>query len=127
MLIQIRLFSKMSLEHPLERSTLFVQVVGQDESTSDILCQLEAPPEHKGPDHIENIMIRRERQTFRRLPRSNAVLFTVKTDLQKLSKLNVEDLREIATEIRSWPDEIATYKGRERWGKCLLDFCDAIV
>lgn len=120
------MFTKMSLEHPLERLTLFVQVIGQGESKSDILCQLQAPPEQT-PDHPEDIVIRRERQTFRRLSRSDAVLFTVKTNLQALTGLNAEDLLELAREIRSWPAEIGRYKGRDRWGKCVLDFCDAHV
>ena len=125
MLIGISLFAKMSLDHPLERLALFIQVIDPDESISDILCRLEAPSEHKIPGHQGNVVIRRERQTFRRLPKSGAVLFTVKTDVQKLAKLNAKDLLELATEIRSWPAEIATYKGRDRWGKCVLDFCDA--
>lgn len=126
MLIEISMFTKMSLEHPLERSALFVQVVGQGESTSDILCQLHAPPE-RTPDHPESIVIRRERQTFRRLSRSDTVLFTVKTNLQKVTEMNAEGRLELAREIRSWPAEIGTYKGRDLWGKCVLDFCDAIA
>ena len=127
MLMDISLFTKLSLEHPLERSALFVQVTEPDESISEMLCQLEAPPEDKAPSRPENVLIRQERQTFRRLPRSEAVLFTVKTSLQKLTELIGKDLLDLAGEIRSWPAELARYKGRDRWGKCVLDFCDANV
>ena len=117
----------MSYEHPLGRVALFVQVIDPNESMSDILCQLEAPSGRKKPGHPGNVLIRRERQTFRRLPKSRAVLFTVKTELEKLTEVKAKDLQELATEIRSWPAEVANYKGRDQWGKCVLDFCDASV
>ena len=41
--------------------------------------------------------------------------------------MHADDLRDLATEIRSWPTEVATYKGRDRWGNCVLQFCDAKV
>ena len=55
------------------------------------------------------------------------MLFTVKTYLQALTEMHAEDLGDLAMEIRSWPTEVATYKGRDRWGNCVLQFCDAKV
>ncbi|KAF1994552.1 hypothetical protein P154DRAFT_447319, partial [Amniculicola lignicola CBS 123094] len=71
-----------------------------------------------------SIVVRRERQTFRRLPRTGAVVFTVKTSLQDLEQVPREERPGLAAEIRAWPDEIGRFKGRDMWGTHVLGFCD---
>lgn len=72
-----------------------------------------------------NILIRQERQVFRRLPRSGALLFSVKTYMHNLIDLSLDELRAFAAEVRKLPDDVAGYKGRHIWGDCVLKFCDA--
>jgi hypothetical protein len=69
-------------------------------------------------------MVRSERQTFFRLPKSGAIMFTVKTYISSLHQLPKEDLENLATEVRSWPGCVGSYKGRDIWGTRLLDFCE---
>lgn len=108
----------------MERSTFFVQVTQLGQSLSDILCQLEACS-NANPSTVEasGILLRRERQTFRRLPKSDAVVFTVKTTIMPLTGLGNEDLLGFAREMKSWPDEVAVYKGRDVWGECAVKYC----
>ncbi|KAF2271862.1 uncharacterized protein EI97DRAFT_427448 [Westerdykella ornata] len=70
------------------------------------------------------ILVRRERQTFRRLSLSNTVVFTVKTNVERLVDLDGEQRRNLAREIRAWPSEVARYKGRDLWGRVVLGFCE---
>lgn len=73
-----------------------------------------------------DIVVRSERQTFRRLPRTGAIVFTVKTSISALDELPVQDLQNLTKDIRSWPDAVGAYKGRHVWGLKVLEFCDKI-
>lgn len=70
------------------------------------------------------IVVRRERQTFRRLPESEAIVFTVKTSTRRLVDLPVSEMKNLVAEIRAWPRAIATYKGRDLWQRAVVSFCE---
>ena len=72
----------------------------------------------------QDIIIGRERQTFRRLPKTNAVVFTAKTSITPLIRFPKEELEGLAAEIRPWSEDIATCKGRCAWGRPVLGYCD---
>jgi hypothetical protein len=81
------------------------------------------------PPKIEDIHIRYERQTLRRLPRTGAVIFLVRTYLIPITYLcdekdNVYSLR---SAIEAWPDEMAKYKGRHVWGEVLRAWCKEVL
>lgn len=80
--------------------------------------RLEAPK-------AEEVRIRHERQTLRRLSRSNATLFMVRTYLTPLTDLEEEkeNLHAFRSAVRAWPTEIARYKGRHVWGAVLEEWC----
>ncbi|KAI9721244.1 MAG: hypothetical protein M1812_002405 [Candelaria pacifica] len=113
-----RYFSRLTASNNMERSSYFVQVTRPAESLESILF-------HPGPFNtgdastvgLENIILRCERQTFRRLPRSGAVLFTVKTAITPLASLTGEKREALASEVKSWPADTAAYKGRDFWGE----------
>ena len=71
-------------------------------------------------------MVRRERQTFRRLPRTGAIVFMVKTALEPVVGLAETEKRNLAREIRAWPEDIALYKGIGVWGTPLLRYLDGL-
>lgn len=111
----------------MERSSIFIQVRPPGRSLAEILFIQE--PKDFFPGNVNNlwprdIIIRRERQAFRRLPKTNAVVFTVKTSITPLVQLPKEELEGLAAEIRSWPEDIATYKGKGLWGRLILGYCD---
>ena len=41
-----------------------------------------------------------------------------------LNELPMQELRNLAKEIKSWPDYVGEYKGREVWGAKALEFCE---
>ena len=111
----------------MERFNFFVQVTEPNQTLQDILCQLESLEANPEPTRPDDVVFRWERQVFRRLPKSGAVLFSVKTGLTKLSDMNASELRDFAIEARSWPEEVANYKLRNLWGDCALQFCDSMA
>ncbi|KAH8118502.1 hypothetical protein DFH11DRAFT_1567653 [Phellopilus nigrolimitatus] len=77
-------------------------------------------------DTVERIRLRTERQSLRRLPRSGAIVFTIRTYI-----FAVEDLVKepgvpgrMASAIRSWPEDVQLYKGERLYGDTILPYLD---
>lgn len=103
----------MKVSYPVERNNFFMQ-------TNTVLFQQEPFAAHVGMEpKIEDIHIRHERQTLRRLPRSGAVLFMVRTYLKPVIGLesDPQSLWNLSQSIKAMPDVMADYKGRKIWGK----------
>lgn len=81
------------------------------------------------PPKAQDIRIRHERQTLRRLPRSNAVLFMVRTYLTPIVELENEkdNLFAFREAIRAWPPQIAKYKAKDVWGDVFEDWCKEVL
>lgn len=108
----------------MERSNYFVEVKRPDENLLEILYRPTSLSEPNPNPSPEDIVIRRERQTFRRLPRTGALIFGVKTVLTTLDELPVQELQNLAKEIRSWPDYVGAYKGAEAFAATVLEYCE---
>lgn len=119
----VRFFCRLTPESPMERSNYFLETKEPGEDLGDTLFRPMALNEDQPGLSIDNILLRQERQTFRRLPRTGALIFSVKTTLNTFDELPVEQLQALATEIRSWPEDMAKYKGRDIWGQLVLDYC----
>jgi len=76
---------------------------------------------------LSKITVRRERQTFRRLPRSGVVLFTVRTYMIPLLSLRMEDVKGLRSQIRCWAGEMGMYKGVGTWGQLVQSWCDEVL
>ncbi|MCJ1380947.1 mannosyltransferase [Xylographa soralifera] len=76
---------------------------------------------------IENHWFRSERQSLRRLPRSGGVVFTIRTYFHPIIEIAQQPYvpGRLASAIRSWGDDVARYKGRERYQDVLLEYLDA--
>ncbi|OAL71957.1 hypothetical protein A7D00_3989 [Trichophyton violaceum] len=118
-----KFMARLTPESPMERSSYFVQVIQSNEPWESIFFQ----PEGLLQDHTiptpERVLIRRERQTFNRLPKTNGILFTVKTTVSFLEDLPLSELQLLAKDIESWPEDMAAYKGRSHWGETISNFC----
>jgi hypothetical protein len=80
-------------------------------------------------DAAWRLWLRSERQTLRRLPRSGAVLFTIRTQQVMMSALATRpDLAaRMATSIRAWSPEQAAYKGSHAIIQSLLGWLDRVA
>ncbi|TVY53673.1 hypothetical protein LCER1_G004114 [Lachnellula cervina] len=68
--------------------------------------------------------VRRERQTFTRLEKTGAVLFTVRTYMQPLEDLEDEEAAALIHQVRGWEEEIRVYKGWDVWGGAFEEWCE---
>lgn len=61
------------------------------------------------------VYLRVERQTLRRLPKSQAIVFTIKTYLTKIEDVCNHDsqlTQRLSSAVRNWPSEMLAYKVR---------------
>ena len=76
---------------------------------------------------IEHHFFRSERQSLRKLPRSGGVVFTIRTYFHPITEIAQEPgvPGRLASAVRSWGDDVATYKGREQYQDVLLEYLDS--
>ncbi|KAH7888069.1 hypothetical protein F5I97DRAFT_1865375 [Phlebopus sp. FC_14] len=81
------------------------------------------PPSYLAP---ATLRLRSERQTLRRLARTGAIVFGIRTYLFKVEELVRERgvAGRLASAVRSWPDDVAIYKGRKMYRDILLGYLD---
>ena len=72
------------------------------------------------------LRLRTERQTLRRLPKSGAILFTIRTYIFPVIELGNERgvPARMASAIRSWPADVAQYKSQRLYKDVLLCYLD---
>jgi hypothetical protein len=77
----------------------------------------------------ETLWFRVERQTFRRLPQSGAVLFTIRTHLTQLGQAicSGKSARDLAAVIRSMPEAVLNYRHMNAFRPALLDWLDGMT
>lgn len=68
--------------------------------------------------------VRTERQSFRKLPQSGAIVMTTRVQVVPLVRMSAAKLQRLAREIRGWEDHVARMKGRDLWGRAVLGFCE---
>jgi len=108
---------------PMERSNYFLETKTPAETMQRTLfCPVGLTEELESIRSPQDLVIRKERQTFRRLPRSGALAFGVKTSLTSLEELSFQELQNLVTEMKSWPDDMAAYKGRHVWGNTVMEY-----
>jgi hypothetical protein len=115
-----RYFDHLSPRTCVERYNLFIQTTTelfQDRPEALPLSRLILRP--------ENITVRRERQTFTRLEKSRAVLFTVRTYMQPLTDLTGEEIEGLVSQIGGWESGMKRYKGWHLWGEVVESWCES--
>ncbi|KUJ15783.1 uncharacterized protein LY89DRAFT_734932 [Mollisia scopiformis] len=118
-----KFFLGLKVSSPVQRNNYFMQM-------DDTMFQQDPFPDSwPCPPKIEDIRIRHERQTLRRLPRTRAVMFMVRTYLTPVTDLvdEKDNLWAFREAIRAWPLEMAKYKGRHVWGKVFEDWCQEVL
>jgi len=106
-----KFFCNLPVSDPVQRNTFFMQV-------DDTMFQQKPFPDWlPSPPKVEDIRIRIERQTLRRLPRSQAILFMVRTYLLPVVDLanEKEVLYSFREAVNAFPPEMAKYKAKHLW------------
>ncbi|KAJ5184352.1 hypothetical protein N7491_007780 [Penicillium cf. griseofulvum] len=122
-------FRRLRPEEPVLRNNYFIQV-DDNLAWSDSIGSEDAETMSWNTAEknraIENHFFRSERQSLRRLPRSGAVVFTIRTYFEPVTGIVEEPYvpGRLADAIRSWGDDVSRYKGKERYQDVLLEFLD---
>ncbi|CAF1691510.1 unnamed protein product, partial [Adineta ricciae] len=124
-----RFFQKLAPQHPVVRYNYFIQTDGNLAWSSSIGCEDQFGigwNNAKRNPPIEQIHFRSERQTLRRLPRSGAILFTIHPYFIPLIEIAQEPgvPGRLASAIRSWPDDVSHYKGKQAYEDVILKYLD---
>ncbi|CAF3626808.1 unnamed protein product [Adineta steineri] len=119
-------FLKLKEENPVERCNWTLQI-------GNNLCETSSTMEENDSELITKdnagqlMYLRTERQTLRRLPKSNTILFTIKTYMTKIEDVckNDSDMaKRLAGALRNWPPEMVQYKDADRYKDGLLAYLD---
>lgn len=122
-------FRRLKPEEPVLRNNYFIQVdedlawshsIGAEDSET---VSWNTAEKNRA---IEHHYFRSERQSLRRLPRSGAVVFTIRTYFEPVTEIVKEPYvpGRLASAIRSWGDDVSRYKGKERYEEVLLEYLD---
>ncbi len=81
------------------------------------------------PSVPRDLWLRSERQTLRRLPETDAILFTIRTQQVPLAAVAVRaDIAAgLARAVRSWSEELVAYRSAERWRAPGLTWLDTVA
>ena len=74
----------------------------------------------------DDIVLRVERQTLRRLPHTRAVVFTIRTYLHSLRSIEDDPAacRDVAGWVRAMPHDVLRYKGLADWAPQVCGWLD---
>ena len=123
-------FRRLKPEEPVLRNNYFIQVDDQlpwspsiGSEDAEVVSWNTAEKDRA----IEHHFFRSERQSLRRLPRSGAILFTIRTYFEPITGIVKEDYvpGRLASAVRSWGDDVSRYKGKEKYEQVLLEYLDA--
>ncbi|KAK5208330.1 hypothetical protein LTR72_005946 [Exophiala xenobiotica] len=126
-----RYFKTVTPEKPVTRNNFFIQLddglhwshrMG-DQNGSEVASWEKSDSTNL---RVEEIHFRSERQTLRRLPRSKALLFTIRTYFEPVTVIAQEPHvpGRLAEAIRNWDDTVSNYKGKKHWEHILLPYLD---
>lgn len=74
---------------------------------------------------FNKVYLRCERQTLTRLPKSQAIVFTIRTYLTPLTQIRREGRAEtLAEAVRNLPDIVRNYKSGSSWGDAVLRYLE---
>lgn len=52
------------------------------------------------------------------------MVFSTRTEVRKLTELDVSERRQLVAEIKAWDEDVALRKGRELWQRAVLGYCE---
>lgn len=115
-----RFFLNLKVDAPIQRYNGFIQ-------PEKALFKQE-PFGHKA-ETIDEVHVRAELQSLRRLPRTGALVFTVRTHLNPITSLknNPEALDTLWDATRNYPERTSIYKVKHLWNHVFEPFCQEVL
>lgn len=125
-----RFFTKLSCDKPVVRYNYFIQLddelawsklIGPEDSNN--LGWHSAPPAAA----VEQLYFRSERQSLRRLPKTGAVVFTIRTYFCRITDICQEPHipRRLLNAVETWTEDVREYRGYYKFRDALLPYLEA--
>ncbi|KAM9930037.1 hypothetical protein OXX59_000796 [Metschnikowia pulcherrima] len=124
-----KFFTRLTCEKPVVRNNYFIQTdnglgwsTSIGDENSDVVGWYTADPA-VSPDQL---YYRSERQSLRRLPKTGAVIFTIRTYFCKMTDICEEPYipRRLLNGIESWSDDVREYRGYDKFKDALLPYLE---
>lgn len=124
-----KFFTRLTCEKPVVRNNYFIQTddslgwsTSIGDESSDVVGWYTSQPATT-PDQI---YYRSERQSLRRLPKSGAVVFTIRTYFCSMTEMCTEPYipRRLLNGIESWTEDVREYRGYEKFKDVLLPYLE---
>ncbi|KAI5954712.1 hypothetical protein KGF57_003735 [Candida theae] len=124
-----KFFRRLTVESPVVRNNYFIQTDNHLDWSSSIGSEEDANVGwNTAPDatDVNNLFFRSERQSLRRLPRTGAVAFTVRTYFIPMVELCKEPYvpRRLLNGITSWDEDVNEYRGFYKFKDVLLPYLE---
>lgn len=88
---------------------------------------IQQPMEYESLDFDTQVHYRSERQVLTRLPKSKAIVFTIRTYLLPLAKVKSDGMevrQRLIGAIKGLPEDISRYKRAEEWGPPIIRYLE---
>lgn len=122
-----KFFLRLTCDKPVVRNNYFIQTdsdLGWSSSIGDEGS--EGAGWYTAPEavKIEQLYYRSERQSLRRLPKTGAVVFTIRTYFLPITEMCEEPYipRRLLNGIESWTDDVREYRGYEKFKDVILPY-----
>lgn len=122
-----KFFLRLTCDKPVVRNNYFIQTdkdLGWSSSIGDENSDVVGWYTANEATTIEQLYFRSERQSLRRLPKSGAVVFTIRTYFLPITEMCEEPHipRRLLDGIESWSDDVREYRGYEKFKTVILPY-----
>lgn len=124
-----KFFTRLTCDKPVVRNNYFIQTDSNlgwsssigDENTDDVGWNTATPA-----STAEQLHFRSERQLLRRLPKSGAIIFTIRTYFTPLTELAEEPYipARLLHAIQSWSEDVQEYRGLSKFKDVIMPFLE---
>ncbi|VBB82430.1 Conserved hypothetical protein [Yarrowia lipolytica] len=127
-----RFFQKLGPERAVNRNNYFIQTdndlawshaIGHEDS--DTIGWYTA----EDAVGVDQLKFRSERQSLRRLPKTGAIIFTIRTYFLPITQIAQEPYcsARLLDGIRHWDKDVSSYKGLQKYGPVLVPYLEAMA
>ncbi|KAG5421841.1 hypothetical protein I9W82_000934 [Candida metapsilosis] len=130
-----KFFRRLTVETPVVRNNYFIQTdnhldwsssIGSEDDDDEVNVGWNTAPD---ATDVNNLFFRSERQSLRRLPKTGAVAFTVRTYFIPIVELCKEPHvpRRLLNGITSWDEDVNEYRGFYKFKDVLLPYLEKMA
>lgn len=124
-----KFFTRLTCDKPVVRNNYFIQTdgdLGWSSSIGDENAHVVGWYTAKPAVTPEQLYFRSERQSLRRLPKTGAVVFTIRTYFVPITEIAEEPHvpRRLLNAIHSWTDDVREYRGFEKFKDVILPYLE---